>query len=54
MKITEEIVKEFEQEQINYGTEIALSNVIFTVAHELLRDINVKKVTVQYGKKERK
>lgn len=44
MKITKLVIKHFEIEQKEYGTETALHNVIFNVASEILRDLGIKNI----------
>lgn len=42
MKLTKSVIKMFEDDQKNYGTKIALFNIIWQIAEELMRDIGVK------------
>ncbi len=51
MKITQEIVKQFEIEQKEFGSRVALENVIWNVAYSLLKDIGVIGITTRYRKK---
>lgn len=44
MKITKEIVKQFEIEQKENGTKIAIYNVIFLVATKILKDLGIKSI----------
>ncbi len=53
MKVTKSLVKWFEQEQKDCGTETALSNVLWQVANDLLRDLGIVGVHTVY-KKEKK
>jgi hypothetical protein len=46
MKLTKALIKRFEEEQKNYGTEVALSNIIFEIASDLLKDTGVIKIKV--------
>jgi len=48
VKLTKAAVKEFENDQKQWGTMTALSNFIFNVARELLRDIGVRNIAVAY------
>ena len=48
MKLTKIIIAQFEQEQKEFGTEVALTNILWQVAHELLKDIGVTKTTTKY------
>ena len=50
MKLTKQIIKRFETEQKSWGTKVALSNILWIVASEILRDIEVKKITTSYKK----
>lgn len=51
MKITRTIIKEFESQQKQYGTKIALSNIVFVLATDLLRNIGISRVSVVYDKR---
>ncbi len=48
MKVTKTVIKEFENEQKQFGTKVAITNVIWLIASELLKDIGVKKVSTTY------
>lgn len=48
MKITDRVVRQFETEQKQHGTKVALSNVIWLIADDLLRGIGVKNVKTTY------
>lgn len=41
MKLTKAVVKQFEQEQKQHGTQVALYNVIWQIAYDLLKGIGV-------------
>ncbi len=41
MKVTEDVVREFEAEQKEFGTRVALVNVIRQLAFELMEDTGV-------------
>jgi len=44
MKLTKKTVAMFEEEQQRYGTEVALYNVIWLLAAEVLQNIGVTRV----------
>jgi hypothetical protein len=44
MKLTKQLIKNFEQEQKNYGTKVALYNVICLIAFGLLKDLGIKHI----------
>lgn len=44
MKITKALVKRFEEDQKQNGTNTAIYNVIWLIADELLKDLGVTKV----------
>jgi hypothetical protein len=44
MKLTNQFIRHFEQEQKQYGTEVALYNVIWSIASDLLKDLGIKKI----------
>lgn len=48
MKITASIVKQFESEQKQFGTKIALENIIWQIASGLLKQIGVKRIKTTY------
>lgn len=50
MRITNDVVKLFENDQKSYGTETAISNVLWRVASDQMRDIGVRKLTTVYTK----
>ena len=47
MKLTKTVIKQFEQEQKEYGTKTALFNIIWQIAGQLLRDIGVKGISTK-------
>jgi hypothetical protein len=47
MKITKALVKEFEAEQAEYGTKVALHNVIWNLAAQLLRDLGIERISTK-------
>jgi hypothetical protein len=44
MKLTNSVIKQFEQDQKTHGTKTALYNVLWCVASDLLTDLGVKSV----------
>jgi hypothetical protein len=50
MKVTKEIVAYFEEEQETYGTEVAISNILWNLAAEVLRDLGVRGISTIYNK----
>ena len=44
MKLTNNLVKHFEQEQKKFGTKTALYNLIWQIASDLLKDLGIKSV----------
>lgn len=44
MKITKDIIKDFEQTQKDCGTAVAIYNIIWLVADSLLKDLGIKNV----------
>lgn len=44
MKLTNTIVKHFENEQKEFGTKIALQNILWQVAAGLFRDLGIKSI----------
>ena len=44
MKLTKTVVKHFENEQKAFGTKIALHNILWQVASELLKDLGIKSI----------
>jgi hypothetical protein len=53
MKITPYVVDEFEREQQDYGTFVAIYNLLWNVAAEGLKDIGVRKISTVQGKPEK-
>ena len=51
MKLTKDVIKQFELEQKEWGTEIALWNVLFLVGSGLLKDIGVKQIKTSLKEK---
>lgn len=51
MKVTNEFVKLFEADQELHGTKVALKNVFWNLASNLLKDIGVTRLTTNYAKK---
>lgn len=44
MKLTNKLVKQFEQEQKEFGTRVALHNIIWLLAADILKGIGVKHI----------
>lgn len=44
MKLTKLVVKHFELEQKEFGTEVALSNLLWSVAAQQLRDLGYNQI----------
>jgi len=44
MKITKTLVKQFELEQEECGTEVAIYNLLWQVAAEILNDLGLSKI----------
>lgn len=49
MKVTDDLVIEFETEQRDFGTQIALHNLLWRVADEQFRDLGVIGISTQYA-----
>lgn len=49
MKLTKQVIKQFEQEQKDYGTRTALFNIIWIIAGQLMKDIGVKGISTKVG-----
>lgn len=54
MKVTREIVKLFEHDQQTYGTQVAVSNILWLQAQQQLKELGASKVKTDYGKKKRR
>lgn len=54
MKITKELVKYFEAQQRDFGTEVAMSNLLWQNASEQLTDLGVVKLHTSYAKSKAK
>ena len=50
MKITKAVIREFERQQKQHGTAVAMQNVLWGVAANLLRDIGVNRIRTSYAK----
>ena len=44
MKLTKQVIKQFEKEQKDYGTKVALFNILWSVAGDLMKDIGVTNI----------
>jgi len=53
MMLTNAMVKWFEDEQREYGTKTALSNLLWTVAASLFEGIGITRIQTTYRKKRR-
>lgn len=53
MKLTKPVIKQFENDQKKSGTEVALRNILFIVASDILHGIGVKNIKVTHHKKKR-
>lgn len=53
MKLTKQTIKQFESEQKSFGTDVALYNIIFSIASDLLKDIGVKHISTSEKPKKR-
>jgi hypothetical protein len=47
MKLTKQVIKQFEEEQKDYGTRAALFNIIWQVAGQLMKDLGVKGISTK-------
>jgi len=50
MKITKIVIKQFEIEQKEWGTKVALSNFIINITSHLLKNIGVEGIKMKYRK----
>ena len=50
MKITKTVIKQFESEQKDFSTEVAIHNLVWKLAEELLRDIGITKISTSSKK----
>jgi len=53
MKLTKQTIKQFEVEQKSFGTEVALYNIIFALASDILADIGVEHISAAKKPKKR-
>ena len=44
MKLTDKVVRQFEAEQKEFGTKVALYNIIWLLAADILKGIGVKHI----------
>ncbi len=51
MRLNKEVIKRFEAEQKQHGTEIALFNVIWEIASDLLKGIGVTRIRTSTKRK---
>lgn len=50
MKIKQSTIKQFEWEQEEYGTKVALTNILWQVAAGLFKDIDIRKIKTSLGR----
>lgn len=48
MKITQDVIKNFELSQELYGTKIALGNILWDVAAQIYKDLGVTRIRTSY------
>ena len=53
MKLTKLVIKQFEAEQKSFGTDIALYNILWSVANEILADLGVQHTSTSHKPKKR-
>lgn len=46
---TTERVKMFESDQKKYGTEVAINNIVWQIAADIMRNIDVTKISTTYN-----
>lgn len=54
MKLTKRVIEQFEMEQDLYGTEVALSNLLWAVAADIMTRIGVTGIRTTYRATRRK
>jgi len=54
MRLTQSMVKWFEQEQREYGTKTAMSNLLWMVAESIFAGIGVRSIKTTYRSKKRR
>jgi len=52
MKLTKSVIAQFEAEQATHGSKLALSNLIWQLATDLLKDIGIRKVSTNYAQEQ--
>lgn len=53
MKLTKAVVRQFESDQKEHGTKVALTNVIWLIAADLFRSVGVTRIRTEYAKRKR-
>ena len=48
MKLSDGMIRDFERQQAEFGTKVALSNVIWELASDMFRAIGVKNIKTTY------
>ena len=54
MRLTNAMVKWFEDEQREYGTKTALSNLLWTVAASLFEGLGITRIRTTYGREKKR
>lgn len=47
MKLNKDKIEHFEEEQKEFGTKVALYNIIFEVASDILKDIGIRHIRTE-------
>lgn len=53
MKVTKKLTKQFESEQQEYGTAVAIHNLLWLAASNQLHELGAKTISVSYRKRKR-
>lgn len=53
MKLTKAVVKQFENDQNENGTNVAIHNLVFTIASDLLHGVGVKNIKVTHHRQKK-
>lgn len=48
MKLTKAVVKQFENDQKANGTKVAIHNLVFIIASDLLHGVGVKNISITH------
>jgi hypothetical protein len=51
MKVTKALVRQFENEQKQFGTQTAIENIVWLIAAQLFSNIGVNRIRTSYKKK---